>query len=82
MANLSLLLGTLLLSFSILESTCLCCPQYQKAALLEFKSLVLGDSADNSSADKMLGGLETWNSSSDCCRWEMVRCFSRGSQKR
>ncbi|KAJ0078732.1 hypothetical protein Patl1_22941 [Pistacia atlantica] len=28
-----------------------------------------------------LGGLETWNSSTDCCQWNRVRCHSRSSSQ-
>ncbi|KAJ4838219.1 hypothetical protein Tsubulata_042652 [Turnera subulata] len=46
---------------------CLCCPQFQREALLQFKSLIFPkyDSSD----------LNSWNSSSsDCCQWKRVTC--------
>ncbi|KAF2288191.1 hypothetical protein GH714_004902 [Hevea brasiliensis] len=55
----------------------LCCPPYQKEALLQFKFLLLGNVSSNSNME--LSGLESWNSTSDCCHWERVRCHN--SQK-
>ncbi|KAJ4842334.1 hypothetical protein Tsubulata_034924, partial [Turnera subulata] len=51
---------------------CFCCPTYQKEALLQFKYLLVG----NNSSQVGLNGLETWNSTSDCCQWEKVTCSS------
>ncbi|KAF2305574.1 hypothetical protein GH714_006850 [Hevea brasiliensis] len=56
----------------------LCCPQYQKEALLQFKLLLL----ESVPAHQNLTFLETWNSSStDCCQWEEVGCNSNTPQQ-
>ncbi|KAJ4835230.1 hypothetical protein Tsubulata_046734, partial [Turnera subulata] len=52
----------------------LCCPQSQKDALLQFKSLLFAkyDSSD----------LDSWNSSSsDCCQWKRVTCGANTTSK-
>ena len=52
---------------------CLSCPEYQKQALLQFKSSILAISPSfNSSDDSDL--LQSWNSSSSCCGWGRVEC--------
>ena len=52
---------------------CLSCPEYQKQALLQFKSSILAISPSfNSSDDSDL--LQSWNSSSSCCGWGEVEC--------
>ncbi|CAI0457493.1 unnamed protein product [Linum tenue] len=49
---------------------CGCCPGDQKAALLEFRSLYVG----NSSAG---GDFSNWNASTSCCEWSGLSCDSR-----
>ena len=52
---------------------CLSCPEYQKQALLQFKSSILAISPSfNCSDDSDL--LQSWNSSSSCCEWFEVEC--------
>lgn len=67
MANPSLLLESIFILFFL--PPCLSCPEYQKQALLQFKSSIL---AINSS----LHTLDSWNSSSSCCQWDNVTCTS------
>ena len=59
----------------ILFTPSLCCPEDQKQALLHFKASFLNATGYFAlrSPSYML---ETWNSSSDCCRWERVNCTS------
>ena len=71
MAKPSLLLGSIFLSIFILP--CLSCPEYQKQALLQFKSFI---PAVNYSFDSSTLGLESWNSSSSCCEWNLITCSS------
>ncbi|KAF2288204.1 hypothetical protein GH714_004979 [Hevea brasiliensis] len=76
MAKLSLLfeLSCIFLILFPLFSPCLCCPQYQKEALLQFKFLLLG----NTSLSRVKHPIsESWNLSSDCCQWEQVTCDSK-----
>ncbi|XP_019058319.1 PREDICTED: receptor-like protein 12 [Tarenaya hassleriana] len=63
----------LLLSFLSLLSHSLACPADQKQALLEFKSSLLGRTASSPDGPSLFG-LETWDSKTDCCRWERVTC--------
>ncbi|KAK4608507.1 hypothetical protein RGQ29_002070 [Quercus rubra] len=71
MAKLSLLLLVLFIFFI----PSLCCPEYQKQALLHFKASLIN--ATISSSPKIeLYRLESWNSSSDCCHWDRVECSS------
>lgn len=81
MARLSLLLTTYFF-FSLLyllNNPSLSCPNDQKEALLQFKHLLFNELKlnDTDSADASLGGLESWNSSSSCCHWDLVICHSR-----
>ena len=50
---------------------CLSCPAHQKQALLQFKSSILAITSSLNSSDSQL---QSWNSSSSCCRWEEVEC--------
>ena len=50
---------------------CLCCPEQQKQALLQFKSSIL---AITSLRNSSYFPLESWNSGSSCCRWTRVDC--------
>ena len=71
MAKLSLLLLVLFIFFI----PSLCCPEYQKQALLHFKASLIN--ATISSSPKIeLYRLESWNSNSDCCHWDRVECSS------
>ncbi|XP_058002603.1 receptor-like protein 46 isoform X6 [Hevea brasiliensis] len=76
MAKLSLLfeLSCIFLILFPLFSPCLCCPQYQKEALLQFKFLLLGNTSLSSVKHPIS---ESWNLSSDCCQWERVTCDSK-----
>ncbi|WCJ33127.1 receptor like protein 46 [Euphorbia peplus] len=51
---------------------CRCCPDNHKEALLEFKSLLLGNTT--STSHKYLAGFETWNSTTNCCKWDIIVC--------
>ncbi|KAG8657720.1 receptor-like protein 46 [Manihot esculenta] len=66
----------------LITPTSLSCPDDQKQALLQFKSLVF-NIINSSSSDYYYSplGLDSWNSSSDCCYWEMVTCNSRSSSR-
>ena len=68
MANPSLLLKSIFFFF-LLPCLSWSCPEYQKQALLQFKSSIL---AINSS----LHTLDSWDSSSSCCLWNNVTCSS------
>ncbi|KAE8684152.1 putative H/ACA ribonucleoprotein complex subunit 1-like protein 1-like [Hibiscus syriacus] len=58
------------------------CLHEQRDALLEFKDFLVQDSTrDDNSTDLVLGGLETWNSSSECCQWALVECGSSSSSQ-
>ncbi|KAA8516453.1 hypothetical protein F0562_016746 [Nyssa sinensis] len=57
----------------------LCCPQDQREALLQFKSLLVADLLRNNSMYTSLLDLESWNSSSDCCQWKRVACHNHSS---
>ncbi|XP_040960264.1 receptor-like protein 46 [Gossypium hirsutum] len=50
----------------------------QREALLEFKDLLFGELMTDNSTDMFLGGLEIWNSNSECCQWALVE---RNSQQ-
>ena len=50
---------------------CLTCPAHQKQALLQFKSSILAITSSLNSSDSQL---QSWNSSSSCCRWSWVDC--------
>ena len=71
MANLSLLLALL-----ILFTPSLCCPEYQKQALLDFKSSLI-KTTSSPSLESPVVELESWNSTSDCCNWNRVICSTR-----
>ncbi|XXG42657.1 hypothetical protein AAC387_Pa01g2882 [Persea americana] len=52
---------------------CLSCSDDHKQALLQFKSMLVGETYRNSSTDANNTGIlviESWNSNSNCCRWE------------
>ena len=69
MANPSLLLQSFFFFF-LLPCLSSSCPEYQKQALLQFKSSIL---AIHSS----FHALDSWNSSSsNCCLWDKVTCSS------
>ncbi|MBA0860587.1 hypothetical protein Goshw_019107 [Gossypium schwendimanii] len=53
------------------------CLDDQREALQEFKDLLFGELMTDNSTDMFLGGLETWNSSSECCQWALVECNSQ-----
>ncbi|MBA0687340.1 hypothetical protein Goari_014887, partial [Gossypium aridum] len=53
------------------------CLDDQREALLEFRDLLFGELMTDNSTDMFLGGLETWNSSSECCQWALVECNSQ-----
>ncbi|XP_021738220.1 probable LRR receptor-like serine/threonine-protein kinase At1g34110 [Chenopodium quinoa] len=55
------------------------CPSQQKRALLQFKHTLLTQLALNDSPNALLAGLENWDSSLDCCEWELVTCRSSRS---
>ncbi|KAE8678131.1 H/ACA ribonucleoprotein complex subunit 1-like protein 1 [Hibiscus syriacus] len=58
------------------------CLHEQRDALLEFKDLLVPDSTrDDNSKYLFLGGLETWNYSSECCQWALVECSSSSSSQ-
>ncbi|XP_077249065.1 receptor-like protein 46 [Tasmannia lanceolata] len=60
----------------------LSCPQHHKLALLQFKSIVLaGNYNVKSSLIVPEFNLDSWNSSSDRCRWDRVLCDSLSSSK-
>ena len=64
---------TFFISFFFFFLPCLSCPEYQKQALLQFKSSILAISPSfNNSDDSDL--LQSWNSSSSCCGWGEVEC--------
>ena len=75
MANLSLLLLPVLLTF---VATSLSCPEHQKQALLHFKASIINAT---SSTEIKLNQLDSWNSSSDCCHWDGVNCSSHFGSK-
>ena len=50
---------------------CLSCPEDQKQALLQFKSSILAATTSFNSSNFEL---QSWNSSSSCCRWLRVDC--------
>lgn len=54
---------------------CLCCPKDKKQALLQFKSSLLNATSISSAKSQYLG-LESWNSSPDCCKWTHIDCNS------
>ena len=72
MAKLSLPL--LLLALLIVFTTSFSCPQHQKEALLHFKASLSNVTSFPSDKEYLLSLFESWNSSSDCCDWEMVSC--------
>ncbi|GKB75109.1 leucine-rich repeat-containing protein, partial [Tanacetum coccineum] len=53
------------------------CPIHQKQALLHFKSTLA--SIYNSKYPVNFAELHSWNSTSDCCYWELVYCSTTGS---
>ncbi|GKE22229.1 leucine-rich repeat-containing protein, partial [Tanacetum coccineum] len=53
------------------------CPIHQKQALLHFKSTLT--SIYNSKYPVNFVNLDSWNSTSDCCFWELVNCSTTGS---
>eukprot|EP00261_Vitis_vinifera_P034717 XP_019075960.1 PREDICTED: leucine-rich repeat receptor-like serine/threonine-protein kinase BAM1 [Vitis vinifera] len=59
------------LSFFFFFLPCLSCPEDQKQALLQFKSSILAATTSFSSSNFEL---QSWNSSSSCCRWSWVDC--------
>ena len=59
--------------FFLLPASCLSCPEYQKQALLKFKSSYLAITSSFNSSD-YVDQLQSWNSSSDCCEWHRVDC--------
>ncbi|XP_065626914.1 receptor-like protein 46 [Quercus suber] len=75
MAKLSLLL-LLVLGLLILFTPSLSCPEHQKQALLQFKASLI-NATTSFSPKSPLALLESWNSSLDCCHWDMVNCSSR-----
>ena len=83
MANLSQLSKSYYIFFilSLSLSGSLSCLHDQREALLEFKDLLVRDSIRDNSTELFLGGLETWNSSSECCQWILVQCNSRSSSQ-
>ena len=60
--------------FFLLPATCQSCPEYQKQALLKFKSSVLAITSSLNTSDDF--PLQEWSSSSNssCCQWNEVRC--------
>ena len=62
------LMSLLQLVLVILFTPSLCCPEDQKQALLHFKASFFNATA--------YFPFKTWNSNSDCCRWEWVSCNS------
>jgi hypothetical protein len=69
------LMSLLQLVLVILFTPSLCCPEDQKQALLRFKASFL-NATGYSALRSPWYGLESWNSSSDCCQWERVNCTS------
>ena len=59
------------LSFFFFFLPCLSCPEDQKQALLQFKSSILAATTSFNSSNFEL---QSWNSSSSCCRWLRVEC--------
>lgn len=72
---LQLLLGLFISQFLPSQS----CLHDHKQALLQFKSSFTSILASNSSSfnSSTLTGLESWNSSSNCCHWDRVFCSSQ-----
>ena len=60
--------------FFLLPAACQSCPEYQKQALLKFKSSVLAITSSLNTSDD--SPLQEWSSSSNssCCQWYEVRC--------
>nr|XP_017225202.1 PREDICTED: LRR receptor-like serine/threonine-protein kinase GSO2 [Daucus carota subsp. sativus] len=54
---------------------CLSCPAHQKQSLLHFKSSLLNATSEYSFLG-VFDGLQSWNSTSDCCTWSRVVCGS------
>ncbi|KAK6243187.1 hypothetical protein QUC31_009596 [Theobroma cacao] len=83
MANLSLLSGSYFMFFILCLSLrgSLSCLHDQREALLDLKDVLVRDMVTDNSTDLFLGGLETWNSSSECCQWILVQCNSRSSSQ-
>ncbi|XP_074335880.1 receptor-like protein 46 [Apium graveolens] len=63
----------LFVPFSFMLMPCLACPPHQKQSLLHFKSSLLNIFSTSNSS---VVGLESWNSTSDCCTWTRVVCSS------
>ncbi|CAL9024160.1 unnamed protein product [Prunus brigantina] len=65
-------------TLNLMPMPCFSCPQEHKEALLEFKTsltenLLAANSTDEAMVTKLL---ESWNSSLDCCQWNLVTCHS------